>query len=92
MGNNNGVELKNLVLVDTLAELLRSGAKRLIAEAIESELEIFLTEVSHLSRWKIMCCAEWLFARARNQNGYWSSQSTGAACARSRRGSIKNPV
>ena len=46
MRENNVVDFKKPAFTDAITELLRNGAKRLIAEAIESELEIFLSEVS----------------------------------------------
>ena len=46
MGKSNVVEIKNPVFVDTLTELLRDGARKIIAEAVEAELEIFLAEMS----------------------------------------------
>ncbi len=39
-------ELKNPAIIDSLTELLRTGARRLIAEAVELELEGFLSSVS----------------------------------------------
>lgn len=46
MKENNVVDFKKPAFTDAVTELLRNGAKRLIAEAIESELETFLAEVS----------------------------------------------
>lgn len=46
MKKGNVIELKNPVLTDSLTELMRKGARRVISEAIEAELEIFLAEVS----------------------------------------------
>jgi len=46
MEKDTVIELKNPVIVDELTALLRNGAKRVIAEAIETELESFLQEVS----------------------------------------------
>ena len=46
MQKSKVVELKNPAFVDSLTEVLRSGARRLIAEAIEAEFESFLSSVS----------------------------------------------
>jgi hypothetical protein len=39
-------ESKKPVIIDSLTKLLQTGTMRLIAEAIESELETFLSSVS----------------------------------------------
>ncbi len=39
-------EVKNPEIIDSLTDLIRTGAKRLIAEAVELELETFLSSVS----------------------------------------------
>ena len=46
MNKNNIVDFKKPAFSDAVTELLRNSAKRLIAEAIEIELESFLLEVS----------------------------------------------
>lgn len=45
MKNDNSFATKNPVAVDLLTDLLRSSARKLIAEALEIELESFLKEV-----------------------------------------------
>jgi len=46
MGKSNVVELKNPEIIDALTELLRNGAQRVIAEAVEAEMETFLATMS----------------------------------------------
>lgn len=46
MSKDTLLQLKNPGFVDQLTELLRSGAKKLVAQAIESEFENFLEQVS----------------------------------------------
>jgi putative transposase len=46
MSKDTLVHLKNPGFVDQLTELLRNGAKQLVAQAIESEFENFLEQVS----------------------------------------------
>lgn len=44
MRDNKVVELKNPAVHDALTELLRIGARKLILEAVEAELEVFMSE------------------------------------------------
>jgi len=44
MKDDKVVELKNPVVHDALTELLRGGARKLIMEAVEAELEVFMLE------------------------------------------------
>jgi putative transposase len=44
--NNNVIDLKNLPSVDLVTQLIRDGAKQLISQAIEIELEGFLATLS----------------------------------------------
>ncbi len=46
MQKSNVVELKNPEMADALTQLLRDSAQRIIAEAVEAELEAFLATVS----------------------------------------------
>lgn len=46
MEKSKVIALKNPAIVDSLTELLRTSARRIITDAIEAELEMFLTEVS----------------------------------------------
>lgn len=46
MDKSNISELKNPAFNDALTDLLRSSARQVIAQAVESELEIFLSKVS----------------------------------------------
>src|SRR3990167_4334100 len=46
MEKSKVVELKNPVLVDSLTTLLRISARRIIAEAVEAEVERFLSDIS----------------------------------------------
>lgn len=46
MNKNKIVASKNPAIIDSLTELLRNGARHIVAEAIEAELESFLLEVS----------------------------------------------
>lgn len=46
MDKNNVIELKKLGAIDGVTELLRAGAKQIIATAIELELEQFLSELT----------------------------------------------
>ena len=47
MKDNNVVELRNpLEFTDTLTELLRSGARELISQAVEAELSAFMDQFS----------------------------------------------
>ncbi len=46
MDKSNVIELKKLGAIDGVTELLRAGAKQIIATAIELELEQFLSEVT----------------------------------------------
>ena len=46
MDNRKANEEKNPVVVDALTELLRNGARRLIIDAVEAELELFLEKFS----------------------------------------------
>ncbi|CAM4397735.1 MAG: IS256 family transposase ISCysp27 [Legionellaceae bacterium] len=45
MNKSKVVELKNPVLTDAITELLRASAREVIAQAVEAELEAFLSEV-----------------------------------------------
>ena len=44
MDNRKAIEEKNPVVVDALTELLRHGARRLIIDAVEAELALFLEQ------------------------------------------------
>ncbi len=46
MKKNNVIGLKNLEAVDLVTQLIRDGAKQLIAQAMEAEVEIFLNAVA----------------------------------------------
>lgn len=46
MGKDTVLNIKNPEACDLLTELIRSGAQRLIAEAIEIEVESFIEAIS----------------------------------------------
>jgi transposase-like protein len=46
MNKSKVVEFKNPVITDALTELIRRGARQIIATAVEAELELFLEEVT----------------------------------------------
>ena len=46
MKNNNVINIKNPESVDLITQLIRTGARQLIAQAIEAELECFLNTVA----------------------------------------------
>jgi transposase-like protein len=48
MNKNKVVEFKNPVMTDALTELIRTGARQLIARAVEAELEAFIEEVTEV--------------------------------------------
>ena len=49
MSKNNLIELKNPEpLADPIAEILRNGAKKLLAEALEAEIAGFLSQYAYL--------------------------------------------
>ena len=78
MDKNSILEFNNKESVsDVLNELLRSGAQKLIHNAVEAELREFMSQHQRsYRRWKGFSYTKWLPAKTRDSDGYWSSQCT----------------
>ena len=60
---------------DPLTELLRSGARQLLCQAVEAELEGFGRLCRTESQpWSCRCCAQWPPSRAGDTNRHWPGE------------------
>ena len=81
MDQSNVVEFKNPAgIEDPVTEVLRQGARKLLAQAIEAEVEAFLKEHSGLTVGRSpQGCSQRLPAGAWDTDRHWSGVGTHAS-------------